>query len=940
MTPDRWRRAQEVFIAATERVASARAGYLDEECRGDEELRKEVESLLSSFDASPSSFLESPAIDGVPRSSSTEKQEPRSVAKGTRLGPYEILSPLGAGGMGEVYRAKDERLGREVAIKVLSADLSMDGSRLKRFEKEARSASALNHPNIVTVYDTGSSDGVAWIAMERVDGETLRKVVAGGAVAVKKVLAIATQIADGLARAHEAGIVHRDLKPENLMVTKDGLVKILDFGLAKLSSASSGSDEGSKLPTMSGTTPGVIMGTVGYMSPEQASGTPTDFRSDQFSFGSILYEMVTGRRAFEGKTPIDVLGAILNDEPHPIGAMSPRTPTQLRWTIERCLAKEPRQRYASTDDLARDLATLRDHLSEASGPGASVAAPAKSRRFLISILAVLAVVVAGISGWSVARRSEKAPSAPSFRRLTFRRGLVGNARFAPDGQTVVYDATWQGEKQTLYLTRTESPESKPFEFSGTIESISRSGELAILLAEDNTLATVPMAGGLPRRLVEHLVPESGGADWAPDGKDLLIVRGTGAEQRLEYPIGNVLVPEGVLAARFSPSGETIALLKYLKEEHRTALAIVGRDRKSERILARGFFGWNGVPCWTADGREVWFTSEQQGKSQALWAVDLAGKLRLVMRVPGDLELDDMSRDGRLLMSHIAMQWSLRGLGTGQTKERDLSWLDEAYLSDLSADGGTLLFTEHGEGVGAATTPLIYVRGTDGSPAVRLGDGFADALSPDKKWVLANVDPGDGKPARRILVPTGPGETKELSKEGLDPGPGPGGHGAFAPDSRRIVFGAKGTDGKSRIYVQDVPDGKPRAISGDDSDIQYFASPVSPDGRFVVGVHGSPPQVPQLYALDGRGEPRAIPGILPRDHVIQWTPDSRSVFVHKYQDRKIWLLDVATGQRRLWKELPLDDSFFRLVVRITPDGKSYVYSGVNIICDLYLVEGVR
>src|SRR5262249_54482297 len=238
-----------------------------------------------------------------------------TLSAGTSLGVYEIVAPLGAGGMGEVWRARDSRLGREVAIKILPADVASDPGRLKRFEKEARSASALNHPNIVTIYDIGATDSVSWIAMERVDGKTLRELLFGGALPIKKLLPIAAQIADGLAKAHEAGIVHRDLKPENVMVTKDGLVKILDFGLAKLSTPGSGSDEGSQLPTETGTSPGVILGTVGYMSPEQAGAQPVDFRSDQFSFGSILYELATGKRAFQKGTAVDTLSAILHEEP-------------------------------------------------------------------------------------------------------------------------------------------------------------------------------------------------------------------------------------------------------------------------------------------------------------------------------------------------------------------------------------------------------------------------------------------------------------------------------------------------------------------------------------------------------------------------------------------------------------------------------------------------
>ena len=306
--------------------------------------------------------------------------------------------------MGEVYRARDARLSREVAIKVLPESLASDVERLRRFEKEARSASALNHQNIVTIYDIGSESGVSFIAMELVDGVTLRELLASGPLPTKRLLQISPQIAEGLARAHEAGIVHRDLKPENVMVKKDGLVKILDFGLAKLASTGSGSDEASQLPTMTGTQPGVVVGTVSYMSPEQASGQTVDFRSDQFSLGSMLYEMATGRRAFQRKTAIDTLSAILNDDPEPLATANPQAPAPLRWIAERCLAKEPRLRYASTEDLARDLASLRDHVSEVSSSSGTVPASRGSNRRRLSlpvlgaVAAALALILAGVLG--------------------------------------------------------------------------------------------------------------------------------------------------------------------------------------------------------------------------------------------------------------------------------------------------------------------------------------------------------------------------------------------------------------------------------------------------------------------------------------------------------------------------------------------------------------
>jgi serine/threonine protein kinase len=432
-----------------------------------------------------------------------------TLSTGTRLGPYEILSPLGAGGMGEVYLGRDTRLERQVAIKVLPADVAKDAERLRRFEKEARSASALNHPNIVTIYDIGSEDGVSYIAMERVEGTTLRELLLGP-LSIKKVLPIATQVAEGLSKAHDAGIVHRDLKPENLMVTKDGLVKILDFGLAKLSSSAGlGSDEGSQLPTLTVTTPGVVVGTVAYMSPEQAGGERVDFRSDQFSFASMLYEMVTGKKAFQKKTAVGTLAAILNEDPPSIVTSNTEVPLQLRWIMDRCLAKEPRLRYASTDDLARDLAVLRDRLHETVSSAdvllrgrrvRGITTPSVVRVGVTALLLLIAGVLVG--PWLLSRRS--GPAVPKFRRLTFGRGNLWGARFAPDDRTVVYAAAWDGAPREIFTVRTDTIESRSMNVpNADVMAVSRRGEVAVLLnslSGPGTLARVPLGGERHARL--------------------------------------------------------------------------------------------------------------------------------------------------------------------------------------------------------------------------------------------------------------------------------------------------------------------------------------------------------------------------------------------------------------------------------------------------------
>src|SRR5262245_40097798 len=487
-----------------------------------------------------------------------------TISAGRRFGPYEMVSPLGAGGMGEVWRARDERLGREVAVKVLPDEVASDAGRLKRFEKEARAASALNHPNIVTIYDIGSAESVSWIAMERVEGKTLRELLLSGAIPTKRLISIAARIADGLATAHQAGIVHRDLKPENVMVTKEGRVKILDFGLAKLTGIETGSGENaSRLPTETGTSPGVVLGTVGYMSPEQAAGQELDFRSDQFSLGSILYEMATGKRAFQKATAVDTLSAILHEEPKPLSETSPEAPLPLRWIVERCLAKDPEERYASTRDLARDLAAVRDRGPEMSGATQvreAVRSRAKLSRAVRAVIAVAALLAAAAAGVVAAANRKPRSSAPSFHRLAFQPGELGYARLTPDGRSAIYGVRGRegGTLETLYQAFLDSPEVRKLDLPpADMLSISSTGEMAIRLMGPpgpDLLARVPLAGGVPRHVVAGVSFAS--ADWGPDGKSLAIIREVGGRSRLEYPIGKVLAESvnPMACPRFSRDG--------------------------------------------------------------------------------------------------------------------------------------------------------------------------------------------------------------------------------------------------------------------------------------------------------------------------------------------------------------------------------------------------
>jgi serine/threonine protein kinase/Tol biopolymer transport system component len=866
-----------------------------------------------------------------------------TLSAGTRLGPFEILAPIGAGGMGEVYRARDTRLGREVAVKVLSSEFSADADRRKRFEQEARSASALNHPNIITIHEIGSSDSTIYIAMEFVDGKTLRDVLLAGTVPTRRMLDLGYQMADGLAKAHAAGIVHRDLKPENVMISRDGAVKILDFGLAKLLKEQP--DEVSNIPTAQATQAGMVLGTIGYMSPEQASGKPLDFRSDQFALGSIFYEMATGKRAFQRGTTAETLTAIIREEPEPVARSAASLPSPFRWIIERCLQKDPEERYASTRDLARDVRSVREHLSEAAASVSSespAAAPGRSaargRGSLLRWVGVAALVLAAFGVGMLAQRRVKTPP-PSYQQISFGSGTIRAARFAPDGQTIVYAAAWDGGPPKLFLKHPSSPDSLPLELpSANLLSISPSGEMAIAVDCRSShpgicagkLARAALTGGSPRDVAEGIQD----ADWSRDGASLLVTRDVAGKARIEYPMGKVLYQTSghISCTRLSPKGDRIAFLDHPFPLDDTGTVAVIDLSGNKKTLTNQWARENGL-AWSADGDEIWFTATDAGANQSLYAVTLDGKIRVVTRVPGGLKLHDIARSGRVLIARESYRAGILGLPPGESREHDLSWLDYSFAADMSADGKALLFDEEGEAGGQNYT--VYLRRFNGAPAVRLGDGSAIALSPDEKWALSSL-PKPNSPL--ILLPTGTGEHREISLEGVSPEQA----ATWFPDSKRFVVAGSAPGHGPRLYVQDIDGGKPRAISPEGIRAGLPGIAVSPDGKWAAVL--GPDRTATLYSAE-TGAARAVAGAGEDEFPVRFGSDGKSLYAWKRGELpvKVVRIDLETGRREVWKELmPLDPAGVERIsnVVVAPEAHAYAYAFARVLSDLFVVEGLK
>jgi Tol biopolymer transport system component len=842
------------------------------------------------------------------------------------LGPYEILAPLGAGGMGEVYRAHDSRLGREVAVKVLSASLSADADRLRRFEQEARAIGALNHANILAVYDIGTHDGAPYVVSELLEGETLRTRVGDAPLPRRKAIDYAAQIARGLAAAHEKSIVHRDLKPENLFVTRDGRVKILDFGLAKMTEASTVDSETMLKGGAPETGAGVVLGTVGYMSPEQVRGQRVDHRSDIFSFGVVFYEMLTGRRAFQGDSAVETMNAILKSDPAPAVTGQSLLSPPLDRIVLHCLEKSPEERFQSARDVAFDLEALADASTQTS---ARPVAPDRSRWLRPAML----TLAAGAALFAAGRSSAPAQLAPVFEPLTFRRGDVSQARFGSDGRTVIYAARWEGGPLELYSAQPGSPESRPIGLQADLLAVSKHGEMAVRLrrpAGGPVLARMPAGGGAPREVLEQVQS----ADWGPDADSLAVVHTVAGRDRIEFPIGTVLYQaSGWLSdLAVSPSGDHIAFAEHpVAIDNRGDVAVI--DLKGSRTTISG--GWEdiGGVHWTPAGDEVWFSASGGGEKaagfdHALFAATLAGKIRTVMNAPGSLDIEDIAADGRVLLADGNRRPSIMALTPGAKDETELTWMDGSWISDISADGKQILFSEQGVGGGAGYA--TYLRNTDRSPAVRLGKGMSQYLSPDGHWALA-IDLAQN---RLDILPTGPGEPRTLA---------PGGIKAYSfaswfPDGARILFSGFEEGKASRMFVQDLKGGDPRPVTREG--VAVRADTLSPDGKWIAAMLDG-----QLarFPVDG-GDPQPIKGGEPQDVAIRWRGDGRALFVRTGRlPVKIFSIDVATGQRTLVHEIvPRDTVGVANLgdIRLTPDGGAYAYVYIRSLFSLYQVTALK
>lgn len=849
---------------------------------------------------------------------------------GQLIGHYRVLEKIGAGGMGEVFRARDERLGRDVALKLIRPASSDNPDHLRRFEQEARAAAALNHPNILAIYDVGFEGTTPYIVSELLVGKTLRLRLSDGPIPAREAAGYAIQIAQALTAAHERHIVHRDLKPENLFLTVDGRIKILDFGVAKLQPPV---EAGRSIENMTTVTKhGAVIGTVAYMSPEQLRGKPVDHRSDIFSFGAILYEMLTGTRAFHGETEVDTMTAVLREEPSTAVLDEAAIPAGYQDVIRHCLEKEPENRFQSSKDLAFALQTI-----SGSSPVRIPPSPTKSsgmNRVPWVLAAVLAIATGALA---LTLLLQAPPAAPRYRRITFEAGTLYGARFAADGQSIIYGAAWNGKPVQLFSTVGDSLLAQPLNLNhANLLAVSRSNELAIALngthdgqleTIDGVLARAPLAGGSPR----EVLPDVRWADWNPQGQ-LAAVHYVDGHSRLEFPIGNVLYQSGgwISHIRFSPAGDQIAFMDHPTLWDNRGIVSVVDLSGHVRTLSQEWESEAGL-AWRPDGKEIWFTAAEKGNNLTLMAVNLSGKIRTLLNLPVGITIHDIASDGRVLASSYSRRLALAFTTLGSKEDIDLSWHDWERPRAISPDGQFVLFEDASEAAGSSYS--VVIRKVDGTLPVRLGEGAAGSLSPDGKWAVSFAT---SQLKQLTLLPTGSGQPRIIKVTGLDDIQS--GWARFSHDGRKLMVNGSRSKQSAGCYAIEVSTGEAKPVTPQG----VLCGPTSPNSQEIVGT--GPRGLMAIYPLDG-GAPKPLAKVKPSFTAVQWSQDGSMLFGYHAGEfpSKVYEVEMATGKETPLQQLKPGSPVG--VVMVAPivasrDGKRFAYSYNQTLSVLYLISGLN
>jgi sugar lactone lactonase YvrE len=864
------------------------------------------------------------------------------LESGHNLLQYRLVEQIGEGGMGVVWRALDTSLDREVAIKILPEAVAANAERLARFEREAKAVAALTHPNVLSVFDYGREGSTTYMVTELLDGDSLRARLVEGPLPPRKAAELARQAARGLAAAHAKGLVHRDLKPENIFITRDGRVKILDFGLATSRTVPRGTEaDAAHTPTATElTSPGTVLGTVDYMSPEQVRGEPADHRSDIFSLGTCLHEMLTATRPFRRDTPAETMTAVLREDPsEPGGDSRVEIPPALDRVVRRCLEKQPDERFQSASDLAFAVdnalgtsgSTITGRLPAITGRLPAITEPARGarRRWWMPVAAVALIVAGGFGG----RLTGPEPSSqPFFKQLTFRQGRMSSARFAADGGAVVYAAGWDGGGLGLYTVQQGSPESRPLEIDDAdVLSISAQGEMALLLdptyivgwSVRGTLARVPIHGGAPREMLSNIAS----ADWDPSGEQVAVARVEGGVWLLEYPPGNVLYRgEGWIGdVRFSPDGRRIAFADHPRIGDDHGYAAVSDLEGNVRRLGPAWRSLQGV-AWPPDGEEIWFTAVETGTVRAVRAVDLDGNVRVVTRAPADLKLLDIDATGRALISRDTATRRIVGRAPGAAEEISLSWFDWTFPESISADGETVVFTEQGEGGGQGYS--TYMRPTRGGPAVRLGAGQAYDMDADGSRVIC----GEFSGPRMFIYPTGAGEARSFEVPGFRHG-----DAFWTGRGDELILVGHLNDAPLQAFLHDPAAGRLDPVTPENIDwgTLFYHRTL---GLLTTRVNDGPMQI---FSIHG-DEPRTLSGIEPSWAVVGWSEDGQLLYLADLGKVPLPVLryDVRTAEVEPFVELMPSDVAGLIdigPVAFTPSGDAYLYSYRQRLSTLYMAE---